>query len=243
MPGKGIGHLETVRRLSRAPRSAPTGVEYLGSAWPPRRRFSAPVCITGRAPAKPCCVGPQHVFIVRRHSAARRRFLSAAKHRQGFEWCARGLAETFHSGVLIERLRPCPPQVEILLLTTEVIALHGDEILRRLRCAHPDQGRVAGRDVMAVSLPRRRAGKRNEPAENRHIRDFRWLLYLVTGAALKAKTPWPSTWRLDREPTLSECRQPAGQCSPSAMCRHALLSAAPSAVGEAPWRSPTSIAI
>src|SRR6202047_3289824 len=129
MPGKGIGRLADGTKIVARASVCATGVEYRRLGLPDEERFFGAGVYYGAGASEAMLCGRQHVFVVGGGNSAGQAALHFCRYTDKVTVVVReDSLEQFMSVYLIDRLR-ATPQVEILL-NTEVIALHGDDILR-----------------------------------------------------------------------------------------------------------------
>jgi thioredoxin reductase (NADPH) len=130
------------------------------------------------------------------------------------------------SEYLIERLRSAP-QLQVLL-NTEVVALHGDEILRAITLRNNRTGAEWRAETSWLFLCLGGVPQTQWAAEVGIVRDSGG--YLVTGADLKSEAGWPGNWPLDREPYPMETNVPGVFAAGDV--RHGSIKRCATAVGE-----------
>src|SRR5712672_1219670 len=129
MPGKGTGHLADGTKIVARASVCATGVEYRRLGLPNEDRFFGAGLYYGAGASEAMLCGRQHVFIVGGGNSAGQAALHFCRYTDNVTLVVReDSLQHSMSEYLIERLR-ATPQIEILL-NTEVVALHGDEILR-----------------------------------------------------------------------------------------------------------------
>src|SRR6202140_4829630 len=129
MPGKGIGHLADGTKIVARASVCATGVEYRRLSLPNEERFFGAGVYYGAGASEAMLCGRQHVFIVGGGNSAGQAALHFCRYTDKVTMVVREDSLKYSlSEYLLDRLRAAP-QVEILL-NTEVVALHGDEILR-----------------------------------------------------------------------------------------------------------------
>src|ERR1700676_822482 len=130
-PGKGIGHLADGTKIVARASVCATGVEYRRLRLPDEERVFGAGVYYGAGASEAMLCGRQHVFMVGGGNSAGQAALHFCRYTDKVTLVVReDSLEHFMSVYLIDRLR-ATPQVEILL-NTEVIALHGDEILQAI---------------------------------------------------------------------------------------------------------------
>ena len=129
MPGKGIGYLADGTKIIARASVCATGVAYRRLGLPNEERFFGAGVYYGAGASEAMLCGRQHVFVVGGGNSAGQAALHFCRYTDKVTMVVRedSLSRSM-SEYLIERLQ-ATPQVEILL-NTEVIALHGDQILR-----------------------------------------------------------------------------------------------------------------
>jgi thioredoxin reductase (NADPH) len=227
MPGKGIGHLTDGTKIIARASVCATGVEYRRLGLPNEDRFFGAGLYYGAGASEAMLCGRQHVFIVGGGNSAGQAALHFCRYTDKVTIVAReDSLKHFMSEYLIERLR-ATPQLEVLL-NTEVIALHGDEILRAITLRNNRTGAEWRAETSWLFLCLGGVPQTQWAAEVGIVRDSGG--YLVTGADLKSAAGWPGNWTLDREPYPTETNVPGVFAAGDV--RHGSIKRFASAVGE-----------
>jgi thioredoxin reductase (NADPH) len=227
MPGKGIGHLADGTKIVARASVCATGVEYRRLGLPNEERFFGAGVYYGAGASEAMLCGRQHVFIVGGGNSAGQAALHFCRYTDKVMLVVReDSLKHFMSEYLIERLR-ATPQVEILL-NTEVIALHGDEILREISLRNNRTGAEWRAKTSWLFLCLGGVPQTQWAAEVGIVRDSGG--YLVTGADLKSEAGWSANWTLDREPYPMETNVPGVFAAGDV--RHGSIKRCASAVGE-----------
>jgi thioredoxin reductase (NADPH) len=227
MPGKGIGHLADGTKIVARASVCATGVEYRRLGLPNEERFFGAGVYYGAGASEAMLCGRQHVFIVGGGNSAGQAALHFCRYTDKVTIVAReDSLKHFMSEYLIERLR-ATPQLEVLL-NTEVIALHGDEILRAITLRNNRTGAEWRAETSWLFLCLGGVPQTQWAAEVGIVRDSGG--YLVTGADLKSGVGWSGNWTLDREPYPMETNIPGVFAAGDV--RHGSIKRFASAVGE-----------
>jgi thioredoxin reductase (NADPH) len=130
------------------------------------------------------------------------------------------------SQYLVDRILSCA-RVEVLLLT-EVVALHGDEILRAITLLDKQTGKEWTEETNWLFLCLGGVPHTQWAAEVGIIRDEAG--YLITGPDLTKNGTRPDNWKLDRDPYYMETNMPGVFAAGDV--RHGSVKRCASAVGE-----------
>jgi thioredoxin reductase (NADPH) len=227
MPGKGIGHLADGTKIVACASVCATGVEYRRLGLPNEERFFGAGVYYGAGASEAMLCGRQHVFVVGGGNSAGQAALHFCRYTDKVTLVVReDSLEHFMSVYLIDRLR-ATPQVEILL-NTEVIALHGDDILRGITLRNNRAGAEWYAKTSWLFLCLGGVPHTQWAAEVGIQRDSGG--YLITGVDLTSDAGWPANWTLDREPYPMETNVPGVFAAGDV--RHGSIKRCASAVGE-----------
>jgi thioredoxin reductase (NADPH) len=227
MPGKGTGYLaDGIKIIARASVCA-TGVAYRRLGLPNEERFFGAGVYYGAGASEAMLCGRQHVFIVGDGNSAGQAALHFGRYTDKVTMVVREDSLKYSlSEYLLDRLRAAP-QVEILL-NTEVVALHGDEILRAITLRNNRTGKDWTAETSWLFLCLGGVPQTQWAAEVGILRDAAG--YLMTGADLKIDSRWPENWTLDRDPYPMETNMPGVFAAGDV--RHGSVKRCASAVGE-----------
>jgi thioredoxin reductase (NADPH) len=227
-PGKGIGYLDDGTKIVARASICSTGVDYrkLGLANEDRLRGAGVYYGAGASEASLCSLG-EHVFVVGGGNSAAQAVLHFARYTGKVTLVVRGraLRETV-SQYLVDRIQSCP---EILvLLCTEVAALHGDEMIRAVTLRNNDTGKEWQEETNWLFLCLGGTPRTQWAEEVGIIRDEGG--YLITGPNLLKNGRPPSCWTLDRLPYYMETNLPGVFAAGDV--RHGSVKRCAAAVGE-----------
>jgi thioredoxin reductase (NADPH) len=227
MPGKGIGYLADGTKIVARASVCATGVEYRRLGLPNEERFFGAGVYYGAGASEAMLCGRQHVFVVGGGNSAGQAALHFCRYTDKVTLVVReDSLQHSMSEYLIERLR-ATPQVEILL-NTEVVALHGDEILRGITLRDNRTGAEWYAETSWLFLCLGGVPHTQWAEEVGIQRDSGG--YLITGVDLKGDNGWPANWTLDREPYPMETNVPGVFAAGDV--RHGSIKRCASAVGE-----------
>jgi len=227
MPGKGVGHLADGTKIVARASVCATGVEYRRLGLPNEERFAGVGVYYGAGASEAMLCGRQHVFVVGGGNSAGQAALHFCRYTDKVTLvvCEDSLEQNM-SAYLIERLL-ATPQVEILL-NTEVIALHGDQILRGITLRNNRTGAEWYAETSWLFLCLGGEPQTQWAADVGIMRDSGG--YLITGIDLRGDARWPANWALDREPYPMETNVPGVFAAGDV--RHGSIKRCASAVGE-----------
>jgi thioredoxin reductase (NADPH) len=227
MPGKGIGYLADGTKIVARASVCATGVAYRRLGLPNEERFFGAGVYYGAGASEAMLCGRQHVFIVGGGNSAGQAALHFGRYTDKVTMVVREDSLKYSlSEYLLDRLRAAP-QVEILL-NTEVVALHGDEILRAITLRNNRTGKDWTAETSWLFLCLGGVPQTQWAAEVGILRDAAG--YLMTGADLKIDSRWPENWTLDRDPYPMETNMPGVFAAGDV--RHGSVKRCASAVGE-----------
>jgi thioredoxin reductase (NADPH) len=227
MPGKGIGYLADGTKIIARASVCATGVTYRRLGLPEEERFLGAGVYYGAGASEAMLCGRQHVFVVGGGNSAGQAALHFCRYTDKVTVVVRedSLAYSL-SKYLIDRLHNTP-QVEILLCT-EVVALHGDQVLEAITLRDNRTGREWTEKTNWLFLCLGGEPQTDWAAGVGIIRDQAG--YLRTGADLKIDGNWPGNWTLDRDPHPMETNVPGVFAAGDV--RHGSIKRCASAVGE-----------
>jgi thioredoxin reductase (NADPH) len=227
MPGKGIGHLADGTKIVARASICATGVQYRRLGLPNEERFFGAGVYYGAGASEAMLCGRQHVFVVGGGNSAGQAALHFCRYTDKVSIVVRedSLRQSM-SDYLIDRLRAAP-QVEVLL-NTEVVALHGDEILRGITLRNNRTGAERYTETSWLFLCLGGEPQTQWAAEVGIMRDSGG--YLITGIDLRGDGVWPSNWTLERDPYPMETNVPGVFAAGDV--RHGSIKRCASAVGE-----------
>ncbi len=227
LPGKGVVHLaDGTKIISRASICA-TGVDYRRLNLPDEEKFQGAGIYYGAGSSEASLCGNEHVFVVGGGNSAAQAALHLASFASKVTMVVRedSLKKTV-SGYLIDRIRT-NPHVEVLLCT-EVVAVHGDSILRSITLRNNQTGEQWTADTNWLFLCLGGVPHTDWAEEVGVVRDEAG--YLVTGPDLLKNGHRPDNWKLDRDPYYLETNIPGVFAAGDV--RHGSVKRLASAVGE-----------
>jgi thioredoxin reductase (NADPH) len=227
MPGKGVGHLADGTKIIARASVCATGVEYRRLGLPTEERFFGAGVYYGAGASEAMLCGRQHVFVIGGGNSAGQAALHFCRYTDKVTIVVREDSLKYSlSEYLIDRLYNTP-QIEILLCT-EVVALHGERILRAITLRNNRTSREWTAETSWLFLCLGGAPQTQWAAEVGILRDRAG--YLLTGADLKIDGKWPENWTLDRDPHPMETNMPGVFAAGDV--RHGSIKRCASAVGE-----------
>jgi thioredoxin reductase (NADPH) len=226
-PGRGIGYLADGTKIVARASVCATGIEYRKLGLPNEDRFYGAGVYYGAGASEASLCARDHVVVVGGGNSAGQAALHFARYAVGVTLILREDALGVNmSEYLVERIRGCR-QIEVLT-STEVIALHGDDVLREITVRNNRTGeeRTMSTGWLFLCL----GGKPNTQwaEEVGVVRDENG--YLVTGPDLMRNGEQPKSWRLNREPYYLETSVPGVFAAGDV--RHGSVKRFASAVGE-----------
>jgi thioredoxin reductase (NADPH) len=228
--GKGVGYLEDGTKIIARASVCATGVAYRRLGLPNEKRFLGAGVYYGAGASEAMLCGRQHVFLVGGGNSAGQAALHFARYAIRVTMIVREDAlSVYMSEYLIDRIR-AEPKITVLL-NTEVIALDGDLILRRITLRNNKTGEERTEETSWLFLCLGGVPQTQWAAQAGVICDSGG--YIVTGTDLLKNDKPPETWVLDRKPYPMETSLPgvfaAGDVRAGSIKRCA------SAVGEGAW--------
>ena len=227
LPGKGIVYLaDGTKIISRASICA-TGVDYRRLNLPGEEKFQGAGIYYGAGSSEASLCGNEHVFIVGGGNSAAQASVHLASYASKVTMVVRedSLKKTV-SQYLIDRINSTP-DVEVLL-NTQVIALHGDTVLRAITLRNNQTGQEWSANTAWLFLCLGGVPHTQWAEEVGVVRDEAG--YLVTGPDLMQNGRPPDNWKLDRNPYYLETNIPGVFAAGDV--RHGSVKRCASAVGE-----------
>ena len=227
LPGKGIVYLaDGTKIVSRASICA-TGVDYRRLNVTDEEKFQGAGIYYGAGSSEASLCGNEHVFVVGGGNSAAQAAVHLASFASKLTMVVRedSLKKTV-SEYLIDRIR-ANPHVEVLLCT-EVVAVHGDSILRSITLRNDQTGEQWTADTNWLFLCLGGVPHTDWAEEVGVVRDEAG--YLVTGPDLLKNGHRPDNWKLDRDPYYLETNIPGVFAAGDV--RHRSVKRLASAVGE-----------
>jgi thioredoxin reductase (NADPH) len=197
---------------------------------PNEDRFSGAGVYYGAGASEAMLCGRQHVFLVGGGNSAGQAALHFARYAAGVTMVVReDSLNVYMSEYLIDRIR-AEPKIEVLT-NTDVVALDGDQILRRITLRNNKTGEQRTVDTSWLFLCLGGVPQTEWAARAGVICDEGG--YIITGDDLLKDGKPPETWVLDRKPYAMETSLP-GVFSAGDV-RHGSIKRCASAVGEGAW--------
>lgn len=228
--GKGIGYLEDGTKIIARASVCATGVAYRRLGLPNEDRFFGAGVYYGAGASEAMLCGRQHVYLVGGGNSAGQAALHFARYAAGVTMVVReDLLKVNMSQYLIDRITD-EPKIAVLL-NTEVTALEGDQILRRITLRNNKTGEERIVETSWLFLCLGGVPQTQWAAQAGVICDSGG--YIITGSDLLKNDKPPESWSLDRRPYPMETSLPgvfaAGDVRAGSIKRCA------SAVGEGAW--------
>jgi thioredoxin reductase (NADPH) len=228
LPGKGIGHLSDGTKIVARASICATGVEYRRLNLPNEEKFrEAGVYYGAGASEASLCSASDHVFVVGGGNSGAQAAMHFARYTTKVTMAVRDSSlKKSVSQYLVDRIHSCP-RIRVLLLT-EVIALHGDDILRAITLRDNQTGKEWTEETNWLFLCLGGVPHTQWAEEVGIVRDEGG--YLVTGPDLTKNGNRPPNWKLDRDPYYMETNMPGVFAAGDV--RHGSVKRCASAVGE-----------
>jgi thioredoxin reductase (NADPH) len=228
--GKGIGYLEDGTKIIARASVCATGVAYRRLGLPNEDRFFGAGVYYGAGASEAMLCGRQHVYLVGGGNSAGQAALHFARYAAGVTMVVReDSLKVNMSQYLIDRITD-EPKIAVLL-NTEVTALDGDQILRRITLRNNKTGEERIVETSWLFLCLGGVPQTQWAAQAGVICDSGG--YIITGSDLLKNDKPPESWFLDRRPYPMETSLPgvfaAGDVRAGSIKRCA------SAVGEGAW--------
>jgi thioredoxin reductase (NADPH) len=228
--GKGIGYLEDGTKIIARASICATGVSYRRLGLPNEDRFSGAGVYYGAGASEAMLCQRQHVFLVGGGNSAGQAALHFARYAAGVTMLVReDLLKVHMSEYLIDRIR-AEPKIDVLT-NTEIVALDGDQMLRRITLRNNKTCEERTVDTSWLFLCLGGEPQTQWAAQAGVICDEGG--YIITGDDLMKNGRPPEKWSLDRSPYAMETSLPgvfaAGDVRQGSIKRCA------SAVGEGAW--------
>ena len=227
-PGRGIGYLaDGTKIISRASICA-TGIDYRRLGLPDEGRFfGAGLYYGAGASEASLCIGTEDVFLVGGGNSAAQASMHFSRYARQVTMVVRDecLKKTV-SQYLVDRINSTP-KIRVVY-HAEVVALHGDDILRAITLRNNQTGKE-WREATSWLFLCLGGVRRTDWAEVVGIsRDEG--VYLLTGPDLLRNGQRPPNWQLDRDPYYLETNMPGVFAAGDV--RHGSVKRCASAVGE-----------
>jgi len=204
-PGKGIGYLADGTKIVARASVCATGMQYRRLGLPNEDRLRGAGVYYGAGSSEASLCGNEHVFVVGGGNSAGQAVLHFARYAEKVTMVVRddSLQKTL-SEYLIGRIRDTR-NIEVLF-QTEVIALHGDRVLRSISLRNNQTGKEWVEQTSWLFLCLGGMPHTEWAAEVGIVRDEQG--YLVTGPDLIKNGKLPVNWKLDRNPYYLETNVP-----------------------------------
>lgn len=227
LPGKGVVYLEDGTKIISRASICATGVQYRRLNLPDEEKFYGAGVYYGAGASEASLCGHEHVFVVGGGNSAAQASVHLAGYASKVTIVVRenSLKQTV-SQYLIDRIR-ATPNVEVLLCS-EIVALHGDSVLRAITLRNRETGEQWDADTWWLFLCLGGVPHTDWAQEVGVVRDEGG--YLVTGPDLLRNGHRPENWKLDRDPYYLETNIPGVFAAGDV--RHGSVKRCASAVGE-----------
>jgi thioredoxin reductase (NADPH) len=226
-PGKGTGYLADGTKIVAHATICATGVKYRRLNLENEDRFYGVGVYYGAGVSEAELCRNEHVFVVGGGNSAGQACMHFARYAKKVTIVIRGdcLRRTL-SQYLVDRIHSSP-NIEVLA-RTEVVALHGDDMLRAITLRNNQTGEDKTVDTTRLFLCLGGEPQTNWAAELGISRDSEG--YLVTGPDLLQDGGYPKPWPLERSPYYLETSMPG--LFAAGDVRHGSVKRCASAVGE-----------
>ena len=225
--GKGVGYLADGTKIIARASICATGVDYRRLGLRNEDRFFGAGLYYGAGASEAMLCERQHVFVVGGGNSAGQAALHFAGSGSKVTMVVReNSLKAYLSEYLVDRIRAAP-QIEVLLCT-EVIALDGDQILRKITLRNNETGEEWITETCWLFLCLGGVPQTQWAAQAGIICDGGG--YVVTGPDLLRNGSRPDNWILDRDPYTMETNLPGVFAAGDV--RHGSIKRAASAVGE-----------
>ncbi len=228
--GKGIGYLEDGTKIIARASVCATGVSYRRLGLSNEDRFFGAGVYYGAGASEAMFCGGQHVCLVGGGNSAGQAALHSARYAARVTMVVReDSLKVYMSEYLIDHIR-AEPKIEVLT-NTEVAALDGDQILRRVRLRNNKTGEERTVNTSCLFLCLGGVPQTQWAAQAGVICDGSG--YIITGDDLLKNGKPPEQWVLNRKPYAMETSL-AGVFAAGDV-RHGSIKRCASAVGEGAW--------
>lgn len=225
--GKGIGYLEDGTKIIARASVCATGVSYRRLGLPSEDRFFGAGLYYGAGASEAMLCGRQHVFLVGGGNSAGQAALHFARYAAAVTMVVREHSlKAYMSEYLIDRIR-AEPKIDVLT-NTDVAALDGDRILRRITLRNNKTGEERTVDTSWLFLCLGGVPQTEWAARAGIICDDGG--YIVAGDDLLKNGKLPEQWILHRKPYAMETSLPGVFAAGDV--RHGSIKRCASAVGE-----------
>ena len=226
-PGKGIGYLDDGTKIISRVSVCATGVEYRRLNLPNEDRLLGAGVYYGAGASEAALCGNEHVVIVGAGNSSAQASLHLARYARKVTIVMRG--ERLNDSVseyLVGRIKHTP-NIEIFP-KTEVVALHGDDMLKGVTLRNRMTGEEHTIETSFLFLCLGGVPNTEWAEEVGIARDEEG--YLVTGPDLRKFGSFAETWKVNREPYYLETCMPGVFAAGDV--RHGSIKRVASAVGE-----------
>jgi thioredoxin reductase (NADPH) len=226
-PGKGVGYLADGTKITAHASVCATGIVYRRLNLPNEERFLGAGVYYGAGASEAELCGREHVVVVGGGNSAAQAALHLARYASKVTMVLREQRLTeFMSEYLADRIR-ASGRIEVLL-RTEVVALHGDRILRAVTLRNNGTGEERIVETCWLFLCLGGIPHTEWAEEVGIIRDEQG--YLVTGPDLLRNGDRPPNWPVNRDPYYLETNMPGVFAAGDV--RHGSVKRCAAAVGE-----------
>ena len=224
---KGVVDLDDGTKIVSRVSICTTGVEYRRLGLPEEDRLFGAGVYYGAGASEAQLCGNEHVVMVGAGNSSAQASLHLARYARKVTIVMRG--EHLNDNVseyLVDRVKQMP-NIEILP-KSEVVALHGDDILRAVTIRNRETGEARTIETSFLFLCLGGVPNTQWAKEVGIVCDEQG--YLITGPDLRKFSPMTETWKLNREPYYLETSMPGVFAAGDV--RHGSIKRVASAVGE-----------